>query len=247
MTRRPTRPLLLATLVLAATITAAPAASAAPAAIPSWCAVLGGGGPVMDIIGDSTAAGAPGASQAAYRWPTLLLQGLRADGYTGAGVWTGAAVGGATTQDYMVGGWLSGHVDFAAAHKPPAVLLMLGINDRYQARPTTVYRDNLVAITRRIQAGAPNTLMIVAFAPWVWNTDYLGRPAPPQEAYRDAAREAAAATGSLYLGLGAVFTNDTRGRGLYAPDLIHHSDHGQAALAAQILRGLYGPCPDIRR
>lgn len=236
----------LAALALtpAATAQVSPARVSADADPARVCASMAAGRLVIDNIGDSLSAGeqADGPNET---WWAYLRDSLRGDGVPHADVWTGGAIGGSSTADYLPGARYWPHIEFTV-NNPDIVLINLGTNDYFGNVPVATYEANYLTILAEIRRRTTAPIVVI-HAPWVYNAGNEQRGGfQRQVEFRDAAKRVATATNSYYVGMewsfpGPDATNSAR---FYTPDLIHHTSRGQrlwySALRGMIKSGMCG-------
>lgn len=226
--------LVLATAAVLSCAAAVPAASAQVPVGGEWCAELGTGSQVVDVLGDSIMeAGSASAPQ--YRWHAMLDAAFQSDGYGGQ-VWTGGAIGGSATEDYLRGGRYYGHVEFTD-HQPSLVIMNWGINDWYRGTAPSQYRANYQTVINDIRTRSPLSTLLLVHSPWVYDPRSVTEHGE-QTPYLAELKRLAADNGVPLLQLEWFFDGDDRAD-LYTDDQIHHNDRGQvvdyAAIRTQIL------------
>lgn len=218
----------VAALLLALALLVSPTA-AAPNAPGTWCSALDAGSPTIDAMGDSLTDGASVPS--AFRWTTELSESLRSGGAPGTQVWTGAAIPGSATADYLPGAKYSSHVEFTVNH-PDLILMGWGTNDWWGGVPPEVFQAQYQQIIDRVRVLSPGSMLVLEHMPWVYNTA-LTSTHGDQTAYQQAIRALAAANGALFVDYAWYFPgNDPNGQ--YTSDKVHHTAVGQLVVYTAI-------------
>lgn len=218
MTARPRHLLTLLLIVLLLLPIAPPAGGTATTA---WCQSLAAGAPVVDVLGDSVARGDRADDE--HRWPLLLQQSLVADGYPHAQMWSGGAVAGSTTADFLPGGPQHGHIAFTR-HRPPLIFMNWGINEWYYRVPVDTYRQQFQAIIDEVRGHSPDSTIVLLHSPWVYHPQHTAERGP-QAPYAEAMRQLARANGLPLVRLEWAFPGDNRWGG-YHEDLVHPGNAG---------------------
>lgn len=207
------------------TIAPAPAGAAT-----RWVEDLAAGRAVIDVLGDSIME-ADAVADPNRRWHQLLRMSLQSEGY-GVEVWTGGAIGGSSTEDYLPGAVHAGHIEFTA-NRPSLIIMDWRINDWWQGTPACTFRDNYTRLLQRVRELTPASTLLLLNTPWVYNAEALAAHPTPEQDYAAVIRDLAAHHGCLYLGLEWFFAGDDYAA-LYTPDLVHQNDRGEVVLYAAI-------------
>lgn len=226
--------LVMALLVASALLVAPGAATSSTA---GWCAALASGSPVVDVLGDSLSTG-DAVANPSYRWTSLLGDSLRSEGAPGTQVWTGGAIDGSATADYVAGAKYSGHVEFTA-HQPDLIMLGWGINDWLGGIPPAQFKDQYQQIISRIHTLAPAARLLLWHEPWVYGD--LAASRGPQAPYRDVLRELAAVNGAQYVGTEWLVDGTDRD-GQKTADGVHLNGNGQGRLYSVMRMAILAPC-----
>lgn len=212
---------------------------ASASVVPStWCDALAARSPVVDILGDSVSAG-DSVSDVSLRHHAMLGDSLRGDGATGTQIWTGGAIPGSATADYVSGGRYAAHIEFTA-HHPDLIFLGWGINDWAGSIPISTFRDQYQQIISRIRELSPDSILVLIHMPWVYNTDLLATRGD-QADYRDVIRSLAAINHTGYLGLEWFYRGDDLHQ-LSTPDRVHLNARGQLVQYAAERSFILGLC-----
>lgn len=214
-----------------------PGAEAARTEALGWCQGLSTGAPVADALGDSLTAG--DTVDVPLRWTSNLAASLQSDGYPGAQVWTGGAIPGSATADYLPGAKYSGHIEFTANH-PNLITLGWGTNDWAGNVPVPVFKAQYQQIINRIKVLSPGSTLLIIHMPWVYNTSIIaGRG--DQADYLQAEKELAQANGARFFGAEWYSPGDNRFT-QYTPDLVHMTAVGQWVFYSALRAYLLGLC-----
>jgi len=240
--------LLLAALTLAATIAAVPAAApAARAAAPSsrLCADLAGGRVTMELLGDSVAAGYPGAPNPWDRWWSVFASALP----PGSAVWNGA-IPGSVLADYLPAhdgqpeGRYGFHTRFAAAVAPTVLAVNFRLNDQWSQVSIAQWKANWRLLIDYVRADSPDTTMVFLVSPLALapQNERAG-PLKAADYIRALTELAVEVPGSLIVRWDQFMpTPPTDWYGLLTYDLVHPSPAGQRLLAAQTYQALTSYC-----
>jgi lysophospholipase L1-like esterase len=235
----------LAALVAVVALLWAPTAAAGPSVPASsavtgttWCSALAAGDPVVDALGDSLTDGGSVADPGQH-WTSLIRQALQSDGAPNAQVWTGGAIPGSATADYVAGAKYADHIEFTA-NRPDAILLGWGTNDWAASIPLATFRAQYQAILNRIHVLAPGALIVVEHMPWVYNPTLMATRSD-QADYRDVIKDLAAANGAVYVGQEWPFRGDDLNK-QNMPDGVHKNANGQVAQFATMYATLRAVC-----
>lgn len=205
----------------------------------SWCSALAAGSPIIDVIGDSTSA-ATSVDNASLRWPNQLGASLQTDRAPGTQIWTGGAIPGSATADYLPGAKYANHVEFTV-HGPNLIMLGLGINDWAGGVPPLTYQAQYQQIIDRIRELAPDATIMLWHEPWVYTPELLVSR-PSQAPYRDVAQSLAVANGLVYVATEWPFAGDDPFQ-LRTPDGVHQTAAGQNVLFATFRAAAMALCP----
>lgn len=205
-----------------------------------WCEGLSTGAPVIDALGDSETAGTS-LSDESQRWYSQLLASFRTDSAPGTQIWTGGAINGSATADYLPGAKYEGHIQFTV-NQPNLIMLGWGTNDwAGGVTPPALFKSQYQQIISRIKTLAPNATLLIVHMPWVYNQS-ITNTRPSQVPYLDAEKELAQENGAKFLDLAWYFPGPPDPRGQYAPDQVHYSAVGQGFQYTAIRAFLLGLC-----
>lgn len=229
--------LALAVTLMATMVVSGP--SEARTAALGWCEALSTGDPVIDALGDSETAGTSVADES-QRWYSQLLASFRTDSAPGTQIWTGGAINGSATADYLPGAKYEGHIQFTA-NQPNLILLGWGTNDWAGGLDPNTFKAQYQQIISRIKVLAPEATLVLVHMPWVYNPSITG-PRQAQGPFKDAEQELAAENGAKFLDLAWYFPGPPDPRGQYAADQVHYSVNGQGYQYTAVRAFLLGLC-----
>lgn len=235
---RPVRALRLFLAVVLVLTMVIPGAQMASAGTGGWCQGLHTGAPVMDALGDSLTEGGS-VSDPAQRWTSELGASFRSDGAPGTQVWTGGAIPGSATADYVSGAKYSGHIEFTS-HQPNLITLAWGTNDWAGNVSPAVFKAQYQQIIDRIKALSPDSTVLIIHMPWVYNQS-LTSTRGDQADYLEAEKELAHENGAWFLGAEWFFQGNDPFI-LKTSDGVHMTALGQWVFYSAIRSFLLGMC-----
>lgn len=228
----------IALLVLAAVLALSSSSAAQQPSGGTWCSALAAGSPTIDVLGDSLSAG-DSVADPGRRWHALLGQAFRTGGAPGAQVWTGGAIPGSATADYLPGAQYAGHIEFTVNH-PDLILMGWGINDwAGGSTPPAQFQTQYQQIIDRVHALSPGSTIVLWHEPWVYASFAASRG--PQSPYRDVIAWLAAVNGLSFFDAVWPFPGDNHYL-TSMPDLVHLNENGQNTLFASMLGYVRGLC-----
>lgn len=209
----------MASIVIGATLALVPSANGASvaASVPgAWCAAYNAGTGVMDVMGDSIMEGLP---ESAPRWHSSIWDWFKTQNKPGIQLWTGGAVGGSQVADFLPGGSLYGHTQFAIAYSPQLIVIGLGTNAHLSGQSPAAFEAQYRQLLGLLPSGSTKLLV---HGNWVsWN----GFPrAYDQRAYLEVLERISADTGNPLLRLSDKMDVGTYH---YASDGVHASQAGE--------------------
>jgi lysophospholipase L1-like esterase len=217
---------------------AIPGAQTASAGTGGWCQGLSTGAPVIDALGDSLTDGGS-VSAVDQRWTSELGASLRSGGYPGTQIWTGGAIPGSATADYVSGAKYSGHIEFTS-HQPNLITLGWGTNDWAGGINPQVFKAQYQQIITRIKALSPDSTLLIIHMPWVYNQS-LTSTRGDQGDYLQAEKELAQANGARFFGAEWYFPGDDPFL-FKTSDGVHMTALGQWVFYSAIRGYLLGMC-----
>lgn len=216
MTRNFTKLLRLAAVVAIAAVVVPASGPANASASGAWCPAVSANHGVVNVIGDSIMHGMPESSPA---WHVGIWDWFRTNNKPNVQMWTGAAVGGSQVADFLPGGSLYGHTQFAVAHNPQLIVIGLGTNAHLSNLSPATFDLQYRQLLSLLPAGSTKLLVHNNWVNWTqWQRNY------DQRAYLAVLEQIATDTGYPLLKLSDALSVGTVH---YMSDGIHASALGE--------------------
>lgn len=170
MTRNLMKLLRLAAVVLVAAVVVPTSGPASAAASGTWCPAYTANHGVLNVMGDSIMHGMPESNPA---WHVGVWDWFRTNNKPNVQIWTGAAVGGSNVADFLPGGSLYGHTQFAQAHSPQLIVIGLGTNAHLSNIPPATFDIQYRQLLAQLPASSTKLLVHNNWVDWIkWPRTY---------------------------------------------------------------------------